>query len=161
MLAKSELRDRHALIPLELFLSAKSSIYYPGSLVYRLASNLVAKPLRWTLQNLNLADGNELESDTQLWKKVKGKYVALGNLEAAADAVLEIRRKQTVVSRADSLYSVESFKKAFGGVGVLFPGISLSDVDVQVLVLFLRRDRKAIVNDAEVSTLICFETPSK
>ncbi|TDL21517.1 hypothetical protein BD410DRAFT_829025 [Rickenella mellea] len=149
---KTELISQSALIPLESFLNASSSIYDSASLPYRIASYVITKPLSWALQQLNIInpDGEGGGSTSEQLQSVKGSYVVVRNLEHAADAVQEMQRKKAGVSPADELYSFESFKKLFGVNGVVFPDVSLSDTDLKVLLKFLSRDRKVIVTDKEV-----------
>ncbi|KLO08957.1 Snf7-domain-containing protein [Schizopora paradoxa] len=143
----SELRDTHALIPFEHFLSSTTPIYHSGSLAYRVATTVVGKPLWWALQQLSFVDGDSHESEAALWRRVSGRYVVLSLVEKAADAVERRRQKQVMVSRADALYSFETFREAFGDV---LPDVALSNSDLKVLVKYLDRDRRVLVSDGEV-----------
>lgn len=150
-LGKTELKYNQSLIPLRAFMNAKTSIYYPGSLVYRVTSYVVGKPLWWALEQLNLVDSDKvMESETTLWKKIEGRYIVVGSLEKAADAVIKHQELIRSTSPADSLYSFESFKAVFGKQGALLDDVSLSDDDIRVLLKYLERDRRVIVSDREV-----------
>ena len=80
-----------ALLPLSTFLSAPTSIYAAPSLPSRIASTLIARPLWWGLQQLNIvsADGSgaERESTEKRWNKVKGRYVVKATLEVSSGCV--------------------------------------------------------------------------
>lgn len=77
-----------ALLPLSTFLSAPTSIYAGPSLPSRIASTLIARPLWWGLQQLNIVgaegSGTERESTDKRWNKVKGKYVVKATLEVSS-----------------------------------------------------------------------------
>ncbi|THH10698.1 hypothetical protein EW145_g1134 [Phellinidium pouzarii] len=147
----TELQDTRALIPLSDFLNSPISVYDTGSLAYKIASCVVGKPLWWALEQLSLVDSERVESETSIWRKVRGHYVVLANVEKVGDIVVERLRQKGSSSPADSLYSFDSFRKEFGGV---IEGTSLSDVDLKVLVKFLDRDRKLIVSDNEAIKFI-------
>ncbi|KAI0046151.1 hypothetical protein FA95DRAFT_1583128 [Auriscalpium vulgare] len=150
----TELASTHALIPHAQFLSATQSIYDPGWLPYRIASYVIAKPLWWALQQLNVVgteDGGH-ESDAERWRRVKGDYVVVTLLERAADAVLAKQRSRAGASLADSLYSFDSFRAEFAHAAL--PDVVLSDSDLRVLVKYLERDRRAVITDKEVIKFI-------
>ena len=113
---------------------------------------MVSKPLWWALEQLNLveADG-PVESESTLWRKVKGRYVILSNLEKVADTVVERQRQKGAVSPSDVLYTFESFRKEFCNPGEE-ERLPLSDQDLKVLIRFLERDKGVIVSDKEVSS---------
>ncbi|KAL5529742.1 hypothetical protein ACEPAG_5727 [Sanghuangporus baumii] len=150
----SELRDNQSLIPLDEFMNSATSVYYRGSLAYRAASYALGKPLWWALEQLSLVDSESVEPETSLWKKVKGRYVVLENVEKAADAVTEVLRQNVTLSPADSLYSFQAFRRQFGQMGAVLEEAALSELDLRVLVRFLERDRKIIVTDEEVIKVI-------
>ncbi|KAL5511111.1 hypothetical protein ACEPAH_4326 [Sanghuangporus vaninii] len=155
----SELRDNLSLIPLDEFMNSTTSVYYRGSLAYRAASYALGKPLWWALEQLSLVDSESVESETSLWKKLKGKYVVLENVEKAADAVTDLLRKNVTLSPADSLYSFQAFRRQFGQMGAVLEGTALSEFDLRVLVRFLERDRKIIVTDEEVIKVVDSSNP--
>lgn len=131
-------------------MKSTTSIYYPGSLIGRVAFNVVARPLWWALEHLTIIEPEgHFHSDETLWKRVKGQHVVINNLEKAGDAVVERQRQKGAVSPSDVLYTYESFKKEFGDV--VDAGLVLSDDDMRVLVKFLDRDKGVIVADKDVS----------
>ena len=146
MLVKAELCRQKSYFPLSQFLSASQSIYDPGWLPYRIASFVVGKPLWWALQQLSIVSSDESygsSGDLERWKKIKGDYVILSLLERAADTVILKQAAKAGVNLADSLYSFESFKKAYASVAL--PDATLSDLDLKVLLRYLERDKRAIV----------------
>ncbi|KAI5119736.1 hypothetical protein M0805_008666 [Coniferiporia weirii] len=145
----TELQDSRALIPLKDFLNSPTSVYDTGSLAYKVASYVVGKPLWWALEQLSLVDSEHVESESSLWKKAKGQYVVLSNVEKAGDVVVERLRQKVTSSPADSLYSFSSFRREFGSRGSIFEGVALSEPDLRILVKFLDRDRKLIVSDGD------------
>lgn len=151
---KTELCLHKSYFPLQQFFNATQSIYDPGWLPYRIASFVVGKPLWWALQQLNIVGSDDAygsSAEIERWKKVKGDYVVLTLLERAADAVLSKQEAKTGVSLAESLYTFESFKKAYAGE--VFSGVTLSDLDLKVLLRYLERDKQAIVRQGDVSLL--------
>lgn len=154
LLGKSELRDSRSLIPFDEFMTSTTSVYYRGSVAYRAASFALGKPLWWALEQLSLVDSENVESETSLWRKVKGKYVVLENVEKAAHAVTEVLRQNVTLSPADSLYSFQAFRKQFGHVGIALEGAALSETDMRVLIKFLERDKGIIVTHENVSDLL-------
>lgn len=83
---------------------------------------------------------------------MKGDYVILAPLERAAAAVLSKQEAKTGISLAESLYNFDSFKKTYAGEAL--PGVTLSDLDLKVLLRYLERDKRAIVRQGEVSTRV-------
>lgn len=76
----------------------------------------------------------------------------MGLLERAAEAVLAKQEEEAGLSLADSLYSFDGFKRQFSRVAL--DGVTLSDLDLKVLLRFLERDKHAIVRQGDVS--ICY-----
>ena len=146
LLAKTELVNSRDAVPLQQFLTMLQSVHDPGWLPYRVAAFVVGKPLQWALHQLNLISAED-ESDTERWNRIKGDYVLVGLAERAADAVLALQRTRGV-SLADTLYSFDSFRATFAASA--FPGATLSDKDLRVLVKFLERDRRVVITDREV-----------
>lgn len=107
---------------------------------------MVGKPLSWALQQLNVF-GSDDESEAERWRRTRGDYVLISVLEHAAESILAEQRARDV-SLADTLYSFDSFRATF--VASAFPGVTLSDKDLRVLLKFLERDRRAIVTEGEV-----------
>lgn len=107
---------------------------------------MVGKPLSWALQQLNVF-GSDDESEAERWRRTRGDYVLISVLEHAAESILAEQRARDV-SLADTLYSFDSFRATFAAFA--FPGVTLSDKDLRVLLKFLERDRRAIVTEGEV-----------
>ncbi|TCD63618.1 hypothetical protein EIP91_005169 [Steccherinum ochraceum] len=148
----AELTESKTYIPLTQFLTDSKSVYDPGWLPLRIASFVIGKPLWWALQQLNVVDSGEYvgghAGDNERWRKVKGDYVVLALLERAAEGVLQKQSAKSGLSLADYLYKFDSFKRQFSAVA--FPGVTLSDQDMRVVLKFLERDRRALVVDGEV-----------
>ncbi|CCM04593.1 uncharacterized protein FIBRA_06774 [Fibroporia radiculosa] len=152
----TELCEHKAFFPLSEFLSASTSVYDPGWLPFRIASYVVGKPLWWALQQLNIVSNEEdalgHAGYGDQWKKVKGDYVVLSLVEQAADAIIQRQRDKTTGSLADPLYSLDSFRREFANQA--FDDVMLSDLDVEVLIKFLERDRKVLVIQKEVMKFV-------
>ncbi|EME40685.1 hypothetical protein DOTSEDRAFT_74285 [Dothistroma septosporum NZE10] len=121
---------RKELIPLQDFLDRKDSIYAKG---------WIPSPLdvvKWGLRQLGvLGDGSSAQD-----RLVRGKFVVVGNVEAAAKAVLE-EASRSAVSNTSRVFSKELFNSAYAKtLGV--DTISRNDLDV--LLRHLQRDRTAI-----------------
>ncbi|KAI0748115.1 hypothetical protein C8Q80DRAFT_1270559 [Daedaleopsis nitida] len=147
-----ELCNSKALIPLSDFLYASRSIYDPGWLPYRIASFVVGKPLWWALGQLGIVDSHGTafgDSGTaERWKKVRGDYVAVSLIEAAADRIVDRQRQKSTGQVADSLYSVESFRAEFADCA--FENATLSGLDIKVVLKYLERDKGVLVVRGEV-----------
>lgn len=148
VLVKAELQRTHALLPLSQFLASQQSVYDPGWLPYRIASFLVGKPLWWAMEQLDIVRPEDAYSEAEMWKRVEGEYVLLKLVERAADAV---DASSGGLCLADRLYTVATFRKAFGSK--VLPGISLSETDTRVLLRYLERDRRILVQDKDVCLL--------
>ncbi|KAI0726646.1 Snf7-domain-containing protein [Fomitopsis betulina] len=150
--AIAELRSSKAYFLLPDFLNSTKSIYDPGWLPYRLASYVVGKPLWWTLKQLSIVSADETilgdVSYEEKWKRVMGDYVIVSVLERAADSVLARQRSKGMLSLADALYNMESFREEFAAHAL--DNVVLSKLDIRVLVRYLERDRKAVVTQGGV-----------
>ncbi|KAG8707597.1 hypothetical protein FRC08_000397 [Ceratobasidium sp. 394] len=136
------------LIPLARFLTLPYSIYVPESgLAYRVASTVVGRPLWWALQQAGLANGDDVVKET--W----GNFVILANLETAAKAILTAQRTKGAIGPSAALYSFASFREQFGSLALPYPGASLSETDVRVLVKHLERDRGCVVLDSQADVI--------
>lgn len=93
------------------------------------------------------------ESDSERWNKVKGDYVLRSLVEKAGERILELQRLSPGISLADSLYSLESFKRKFASCGVE-NGV-LSDLDLRVALKYLERDKRVIVVQGDVRIISC------
>ncbi|EJD41067.1 hypothetical protein AURDEDRAFT_90579 [Auricularia subglabra TFB-10046 SS5] len=136
------------LIPLQTFLDAGQSIYTPSSLIYRVASYMVGTPLWWALEQLSIVDGERDVSAEDVWKRARGDYVVLPNLERAAEAVIQKQSEEPRVSLTSSLYTFDSFRTTFAACAL--PDVTLSDADLKALIRYLSRDKGVIVSDKEV-----------
>lgn len=145
LLVKAELQRNRALFPLFQFLTSQHSVYDPGWLPYRIASFLVGKPLWWAMEQLEIVRSEDAYSEAEMWKRVEGEYVLLGLVERAADVV---EASSGGLCLADRLYTVTTFRKAFGSK--VLPGVSLSETDTRVLLKYLERDRSVLVQDKDV-----------
>jgi charged multivesicular body protein 7 len=137
------------------FLNARKSIYDPGWLPSRIATFVIGKPLWWSLEQLGIvgdegilgSSGSASHKATRWW----GDYVVVSILERAVDEVLRMQRGKAG-GAGDSLFTFEGFRNAFGIV--LSAETSMTEGDAKVLLRFLERDRKAIVFDGEVCSII-------
>ena len=132
-------------------MNSSHPIYESASIAYKAASYILGKPLWWALEQLSLVDSNRVESEAQLWMKLKGTYVVLDLVERAADIVSTKLRHKVISSSADALYSFDQFRREFGFHGAVLDGVKLSETDLRVLVKFLDRDKGVIVSDKDVS----------
>ncbi|KIK98727.1 hypothetical protein PAXRUDRAFT_133647 [Paxillus rubicundulus Ve08.2h10] len=141
----AELQRNKALIPLSQFLTSPQSVYDPGWLPYRIASLLVGGPLWWAMEQLDVVRSEDSYSEAEMWKRIEGEDVLLKLVERAADAV---ESSCSGMCLADKLHTVASFRREFGSKAL--PGVSLSETDTKVLLRYLERDRKVIVQDKDV-----------
>jgi len=142
------MRRNNDAIPLSQFLASQQSVYDPGWLPYRIASFVVGKPLWWAMEQLDIVRSDDSYTEAEMWKKIEGDYVMLGLVEQAADT-LEKLRDGAGISPADNLYTIEEFRREFGAN--VIPGAVLSEADIKVLIKYLERERRAIVQDGDVS----------
>lgn len=108
------------------------------------------------MEQLDIVRSEDAYSEAEMWKRVDGEYVLLRLVERAADVV---DASLGGLCLADRLYTVPSFRKAFGSS--LLPGVSLSETDIRVLLRYLERDRRVLVQDKDVRPfcfpLVCWE----
>ncbi|KAG1832055.1 Snf7-domain-containing protein [Suillus variegatus] len=143
----AEMRRNNDVIPLSQFLTSQQSVYDPGWLPYRLASFVVGKPLWWAMQQLDIVRSEDSYTEAEMWKKIEGDYVMLGLVVQAADT-LETMRDGVGLSPADNLYTFEDFRREFGAK--ILPGVVLSEMDTKVLIKFLERERRVVVQNDDV-----------
>ncbi|KAI9570451.1 Snf7-domain-containing protein [Boletus coccyginus] len=148
----AELQRNRALFPLFQFLTSQHSVYDPGWLPYRIASFLVGKPLWWAMEQLEIVRSEDAYSEAEMWKRVEGEYVLLRLVERAADVV---EASSGGLCLADRLYTITTFRKAFGSK--VLPGVSLSETDTRVLLKYLERDRSVLVQDKDVVKFVADE----
>lgn len=110
------------------------------------------------MEQLDIVRSEDTYSEVEMWKQVEGEYVLLRQVERAADAVVAFLGGLCL---ADRLYTVASFRKAFGSK--VLPGVSLSEMDTRVLLRYLERDKGVLVQDKDVrlSDLCYYEILTK
>ena len=116
------------LMPVAEFRAAKDNIYHQPWSVWGVAA--------WTMRQLGVAD--MLRSD----KLPNGQFVVLANVEETAKAFGD---KNTAESRLERTFSKTQFRKTF--THQLVEGRQLSEVDMDILLTFLSRDKGAILYD--------------
>ncbi|KAJ4368188.1 hypothetical protein N0V83_006544 [Neocucurbitaria cava] len=122
------------MIPLKDFLNAKESIY---------KTSWIPSPwkvLRWSLRQVGVL--GELKSPDKL---EVGNFVVVKNIEIAADEIL--KKMMEHVSTADRVLSRSDFLKRFSTV--LNDAAPLTTNDLNILLVFLARDKHAISYDAK------------
>lgn len=149
-----------------MFLESKNSVYDPGWLITRITKVLVGRPLWWALEHMGIVGDEGIlgslagstvsgtsgggglgqERDVSWW----GDYVILSLVEKAADEVVARHERRGQGTKADDLFSYDEFRKAFGGVAGGRDDEILRPTDVNVLLKYLERDRRAIVVEQEV-----------
>jgi charged multivesicular body protein 7 len=134
-------------------------VYDPGWLPYRIASFVVGKPLWWAMEQLDIVRSEDSYTEAEMWKKIEGDYVILGLVEQAADT-LDKLRDGIGISPADNLYTIEEFRREFGAN--VIPEVVLSETDIKVLIKYLERERRVIVQDGDVCSqnVMCVYLPT-
>ncbi|KAG1827170.1 Snf7-domain-containing protein [Suillus subaureus] len=143
----AEMQRSNDLVLLSQFLTSQQSVYDPGWFPYRIASFVVGKPLWWAMEQLDIVRSEDSYTEAETWKKIEGDYVMLGLVVQAADT-LETLRDGIGLSPADNLYTFEDFRREFG-VKVL-PGVVLSEIDTKVLIKFLEREKRVVIQNGDV-----------
>jgi charged multivesicular body protein 7 len=72
--------------------------------------------------------------------------------QQAADGIMKSYRARPRLALADSLYDMDTFYAEFASKAL--PDVTLSSIDIKVLVKFLQRDRKVIVTTKDVIKFI-------
>lgn len=156
MPSKAELRSKKTLVDHATFLNSTASIYDPGRLPTRVAAYVIGKPLWWALEQLGIVGEEGIigtsragnEADKSWW----GDYISISLLEKGASTLLKIQGEKST-NLSDQIYDFEGFKKTFGcALGA--EGKPLSDKDALVLLKYLERDKRVLVVDQEVYTLV-------
>ncbi|RDL40009.1 Uncharacterized protein BP5553_04349 [Venustampulla echinocandica] len=138
-----EAMARREMISLKEFEESEESIYTPKS-GWGLAIPLSPwGVLKWGVRMLGLGGG--VNEDKLLVEKV----VVLSNVEEAGREL--VRRADGIRGRTERVFSMTSFKEAFGDV--LGKERLLSDYDFGVLLRFLERDKKVLAYDGETVKL--------
>lgn len=163
--SKFELQHiNRGVLPFHLFMSTKTSIYDPGWLPARIAKAVVGRPVWWVLEQMGIVGeegilgslansvpevgrGRLQQRDTNWW----GDYVLVSLVEKAAVGVMERQERRGRGSRTDALYSIEEFRKVFGGVAG--GDEILGEMDANILVKYLERDKDVLVVDKEVCSI--------
>jgi charged multivesicular body protein 7 len=122
------------MIPLREFLTSSESIYR------RSWGMTPWSVLSWGLRQLGVTGGPQ--SDDTL---PSAQLVIISNVDNAAKKMAELACEQ--VGRPDRIYSKKLFVKAFGGM--LGGGRMMSDIDVDILLKFMLRDKGLIAYDGE------------
>ncbi|KAJ9098944.1 hypothetical protein QFC19_006168 [Naganishia cerealis] len=143
------------LYSLQTFLSSTQPLRQSPSLTYR----LVAQPLWWAVGKVNpfaSGGGEEIESEDRSWKRVsKTEWVHLDLLEEAAMNFISHLRVNPPVTHSSTLLSPELLLQRYKDH--LLPsklslnkgkGVELSKRDAQLLLKYLKRDKKVLVSDS-------------
>jgi charged multivesicular body protein 7 len=159
--SKFELQHvNRGVLPFHLFMSTKTSIYDPGWLPARIAKAVIGRPVWWALEQMGIVGeegilpeggrGRPQQRDTNWW----GDYVLISLAEKAAVGVMERQERRGRGSRTDALYTMEEFRKVFGGVAG--GDEILGEMDASILVKYLERDKGVLVVDKEVCSIYKF-----
>ncbi|RMZ72564.1 SNF7 family [Pyrenophora seminiperda CCB06] len=127
--------QRKEMIPMTDFLSSRESIY---------KASWIPSPwkvLQWGLRQVGVLG----QSQSPPRKLETGDFVVVKNIEVAADEILKKMKEHT--STADRVLSKADFSKRFATV--LNPSAPLTTNDVNVLLVFLARDKNAISYNAQ------------
>ena len=167
------------LVPLEAFLRAKESIYDRRSWS-AWAVSLPWNALSWGLHRLGVVEGRPQQAQGQpaffslIFPSTSGSRIApdqlvvLANVEAAAAAFAD--KTADAQSPFERVWSVAHFKRLFSTPGAVLGGAEsagavslpvgaavqqprLSDMDLNVLLVFLARDKNLVVFDGHVVRL--------
>lgn len=105
------------------------------------------------MQQLDIVRSEDSYTEAEMWKKIEGDYVMLGLVVQAADT-LETMRDGVGLSPADNLYTFEDFRREFGAK--ILPGVVLSEMDTKVLIKFLERERRVVVQNDDVGVSVAY-----
>jgi charged multivesicular body protein 7 len=124
--------QKKEMVPVKEFLNAKDSIYKTSWI-----------PSPWTVMQWGL---RQVLGGQKVPDKLKvGDFVVIKNVEAAADEVLKKMKEHT--STADRVLSRADFLKRFSTT--LNPAAPLTMNDLNILLVFLARDKQAISYNAQ------------
>ncbi|KAH9874716.1 hypothetical protein IAQ61_003906 [Plenodomus lingam] len=124
----NEAVQKKEMIPLKEFANSKESIY---------KTSWIPSPwkvLQWSLRQVGVL------GQPQPNQLAAGNFVVVKNVEIAADEVLKSMKELT--STADRVLSKADFLKRFSNV--LNPAVPLTTNDLDILLVFLARDKQAI-----------------
>lgn len=122
------------LVPLQSFLAAPGNIYRKGW------GEVPWAVVGWTLRQLGVVDPARGEDQLPA-----GRYVVMGNLEAAARELAGRMVGQTSVF--DRVFTRRQFEQVFATE--LVPGQRLTETDLDVLLRFLSRDKGMVQYDGQ------------
>ncbi|KAI9163770.1 hypothetical protein HJFPF1_05396 [Paramyrothecium foliicola] len=126
--------DQKELVPLQDFLKSQHNIYQ------RSWAGVPWSVVGWTLRQLGVVDPARGED-----RLPKGKYAIMENLEAASRTFSQLMAEAT--SRFERTFTANQFEKDVATQ--LFQNQRLSDVDVDVFLKFLSRDKQMIEYDGQ------------
>ena len=178
----SEAVQDHDLIPLDSFLRSKESIYNRTSWASWAVGTAVSLPwhaLSWGLRQAGVIEGGGVAAqhggpssapisyyDGGKGRLTPNQFVVLANIEEAATAFMDktAAADAALSSPFERVWSVSQFKRTFSAAGAVLDQTHvpvgaavrqprLSDMDLNVLLAFLARDKNAIVYDGHVVKL--------
>jgi len=122
------------LIPLKDFLNSRTSIYKTSWI-----------PTPWSALQWSLRTVGVLGKAAPPEKLAVKNYVVLGNVEVAGDEILKRMKEHT--STADRVLSRRNFLERFSHA--LNPAAPLTNNDLNIILVYLARDKQAISYDAQ------------
>ncbi|EPQ32388.1 uncharacterized protein PFL1_00584 [Pseudozyma flocculosa PF-1] len=167
----AELQSTSDVVSLATFLRSTKPIHGPshssGFKSYvpsagTVASTLLVAPFTWAFSQIGIGgsgddDDDGGSQDDKLWKTHRGDWVIWANLEKVTDAFLQEHYASASLSPLDSLFSTAKFKDKLAKlkleVGSGGAPFQLSEMDVQVVIKHLVRDRKVAVMDKGIVKL--------
>lgn len=163
------------MLPLTTFISLPNSLYssrsalsYATAVPRFILAYGVAKPLWWALEQVGVVGEDSLASSisntlsfsrsqtssstsSSLQDSWFGDYVAIGLVEKASQSVLD-KQRQKAFGLSDTLYSLDGFRREFalciprrGGKTNGVENVIMSELDAQVLLKYLERDKEAVI----------------
>ncbi|KAF6829884.1 snf7 family protein [Colletotrichum musicola] len=128
--------DDKDLYPLKDFLSAKESIYA------KTWSQVPWSVVSWAAGQLGFGGRSTMGED----KLPTGRFVVLKNVETTAKSLAE--KVSAADTRFDRTYTKSHFRKTYADT--LVENRSLSETDVDILLVFLSRDKGLVIYDGKV-----------
>jgi len=144
------------LIPVSSFHTLSKSIYVSNStsITGLLATYLISKPFWWSLEQIGIIGDYGLlpssSTPTHATTSWHGNYLVFPLVERAAEAIL-MQLEQESTGAADSLFTMDQFRRKFANCVGSSPADVMSEADAKVLVRFLQRDKSALVVSKDVS----------
>nr|POE72089.1 uncharacterized protein CFP56_11965 [Quercus suber] len=127
------------LVPLKDFLGTKQSVYTKKSWI----------PTAWAVGSWVLQKVGVLGSEAAEERLVKGDFVLLGNVETAAEAIID-QASRMATSNTSRIFSKELFVSTFAKA---MSDRKVGATDLSVLLTHLSRDRSLIAYDAKTGTI--------